>query len=94
MLRQYLQVIDNLIVCIIVWFSEILTEEDSVIDSKKEALNYYTFYKVLSQENYDLGKSVKDFVQEFTETNKDYEESAKIIPHQVKLKKLLEIDNI
>ncbi len=61
---------------------EHLTEEDSsVVDSyNKEASNFYEFYRILSQENYDLGKSVKDFVDEFRKNYKEIEVSKVLIP--------------
>ncbi len=59
-----------------------LTEEDtSVVDSyNKEASNFYEFYRILSQENYDLGKSVKDFVDDFRKNYKDVEASKVLVP--------------
>jgi hypothetical protein len=61
---------------------EQLTEEDcSVVDtSNKEASNYYEFYRILSQENYDLGKSVSDFVNEFRNKYKNVEVSKNLLP--------------
>jgi hypothetical protein len=61
---------------------EHLTEEDSsVVDSSnKEASNFYEFYRILSQENYDLGKSVKDFVDEFRKNYKEIEVSKVLVP--------------
>ena len=61
---------------------EKLTEEDnSLIDySNKEASNFYEFYRILSQDNYDLGKSVSDFVTEFKNKYKNVEESKNLLP--------------
>src|SRR5690349_1259249 len=57
---------------------ESLAEDDlSVVEvSHKEASNFYEFYKILSQENYDLGKSAGDFVRDFISKNKNVEEAA------------------
>ena len=65
---------------------ENLNEEDiSVVDnSNREASNYYEFYRILSQENYDLGKNVSDFIQEFKNINKDINSAVNRIPLQMR----------
>jgi len=64
---------------------ESLKEEDnSIVDfSNKEAMNFYELYKILSQENYELGKSVSDFIKNFKEENLNIEEASKNIPKQM-----------
>jgi hypothetical protein len=64
---------------------ENLAEEDqSVVEaSHKEASHYYEFYKLLSQENYELGRSAGDFLRDFREKNKNIEEASKYIPKQM-----------
>ncbi len=64
---------------------ECLKEEDnSIVDfSNKESTNFYELYRILSQENYDLGKSVSDFIRNFREENSNIEESCKNIPKQM-----------
>lgn len=62
-----------------------LTEEDhSIVDSSnKEASNHYEFYRILSQENYDLGKSIRDFTDNFKEKNKNLSEAVENLPKQM-----------
>jgi hypothetical protein len=64
---------------------ENLGDDDiSIIDiSNKEASNYYEFYRILSQENYDLGKNVSDFIKEFKKLNKNTEEAIIYMPKQM-----------
>ena len=59
-------------------------EDNSIVDySNKEATNFYELYRILSQENYELGKSVSDFIKNFREENSNIEESSKNIPKQM-----------
>ena len=51
--------------------------------SNKEATSYYEYYKILSQVNYDLGKSVEEFTHKFIEENKNITKSSEYIPHQM-----------
>jgi cell fate (sporulation/competence/biofilm development) regulator YmcA (YheA/YmcA/DUF963 family) len=64
---------------------ESLNDEDhSIVDnSNKEASNFYEFYRILSQENYDLGKSVSSFVEEFRNKNKDVSKAVSQVPKQM-----------
>lgn len=64
---------------------ESLNEEDnSIVDfSNKEAMNFYELYRILSQENYELGKSVSDFIKNFKEENSEVCKSCKEIPRQM-----------
>ena len=64
--------------------SVVLENYDNVVSkSNKEASSYYDFYKILSQENYELGKSVSEFIEEFKKTYSDEAIASKIIPKQV-----------
>ena len=59
-------------------------EDNSIVDfSNKEATNFYELYKILSQENYELGKSVSDFIKNFCEENSNIEKSSKNLPKQM-----------
>ena len=40
-------------------------EKSFVEMANREMANHYEFYKILSQDNYDLGKSVKLFLEDF-----------------------------
>lgn len=52
--------------------------------SNKEATNFYELYRILSQENYELGKSVSDFIKKFkAENSEDIKESSKLLPKQM-----------
>jgi len=56
-------------------------EESSIVDySNREASNFYEFYKILSQENYDLGKSVRDFVEDFRNKYSSIDLAKNLIP--------------
>ena len=50
----------------------------------KEAANYYEIYKILTQENYELGKSVTIFINDFKIKNKDIEHNKNLLPDQMK----------
>lgn len=73
-------------------YSTLIEEDLSVVDiSNREASHFYEFYKILSQENYDLGKMVSAFVEEFKIKNKNIETSFKLVPVQMKeIVKLIE----
>ena len=58
-------------------------DEDSMNHNNKQASSFYTYYKVLSQENYDLGRNVSKFVKDFIESNSNTQKAAEYIPHQV-----------
>ncbi len=61
-----------------------IEKEISLIEgSNKEATSYYEYYKILSQVNYDLGRSVEEFTQKFIDENKNISKSAEYIPHQM-----------
>jgi hypothetical protein len=60
-------------------------EQTTMLENiNKEATNYYEIYKILTQENYELGKSVNIFINEFKIKNENIEESSKILPKQMK----------
>jgi hypothetical protein len=60
-------------------------EQSTMLENiNKEATNYYEIYKILTQENYELGKSVNIFINEFKIKNENIEESSKILPKQMK----------
>ena len=59
--------------------------KNTMIDSiNKEASNYYEIYKIISQENYDMGKSISIFINDFKIKNENIETAAKQIPTQMK----------
>jgi hypothetical protein len=64
---------------------ENLAEEDiSVVEvSHKEASHFYEIYKILSQENYDLGRSAGQFIREFKSENQSIDDAVKQIPKQM-----------
>lgn len=65
-------------------YESLNNEDNSIVDfSNKEATNFYELYRILSQENYELGKSVSDFIKNFYEENSNIEESSKNIPKQM-----------
>ncbi|MCQ2815626.1 MAG: VPS9 domain-containing protein [archaeon] len=61
-------------------------EEETMADFvNKEASNYYEIYKIISQENYELGKSISIFINEFKMQNEKVETSSFLLPEQMKL---------
>jgi len=61
-----------------------MEDESSVVDiSNKEASTIYEIYRILSNENYDLGKSVKDFVKNFRAKNSAIDKSYSEVPNQM-----------
>jgi hypothetical protein len=70
-----------------------LTEENSTIleNINKEAANYYEIYKILSDENYDLGRTMKEFISNFKKENSDFdsneaeEKAIQTLPNQIKV---------
>jgi hypothetical protein len=51
--------------------------------TNKEASNFYEYYRILSQENYDLGKNVSEFLNNFRNKNEDITTAANFIPQQM-----------
>jgi hypothetical protein len=65
-------------------YENLVDDDFSIIDvTNKEASNYYEFYRILSQENYDLGKNVSDFIREFKRQNKNIDDAIRIMPRQM-----------
>ena len=58
----------------------------------KNATNYYEIYKILSQENYDVGRTMTAFINEFRIKNEYIEKNYMRIPEQ--MKEIIEIINI
>ena len=49
-----------------------LTEEETIVEiSNKKASQYYDVYKALSNTEYDLGKSIFDFIENFKKNSKE-----------------------
>lgn len=66
-------------------YNKLIEEEGSIIElANAEASNYYEIYRILSQENYDVGKNIAGFVALFKEENKGLIESSSKIPSQMK----------
>ena len=50
----------------------------------QQATSFYEIYKILSQENYDLGKDIAIFVNEFKIKNENIDKSYQRLPEQMK----------
>jgi hypothetical protein len=55
-------------------------EDETVITCKHESSSYYQFHKILSSENYTLGKTIADFSKAFSELYRNPEESVNMLP--------------
>lgn len=55
-------------------------EEEIVVTCKHESSSYYQFHKILSSENYTLGKSISDFITSFSAQYRNPEESVSMLP--------------
>ncbi len=65
--------------------SNYINENATMLETiNKEATNYYEIYKILTQENYELGKSVTIFINDFKIKNKDIEHNKNLLPDQMK----------
>ena len=65
--------------------SNYINENATMLETiNKEATNYYEIYKILTQENYELGKSITIFINDFKIKNKDIEQNKKLLPKQMK----------
>ena len=65
--------------------SNYINENATMLETiNKEATNYYEIYKILTQENYELGKSVTIFINDFKIKNNDIEQSKNLLPQQMK----------
>lgn len=61
-----------------------MDDDLSVVDiTNKEASTFYEIYRILSNEKYDLGKSVKEFVTNFKKENSDLQETFDLVPKQM-----------
>ena len=58
----------------------------------KHASNYYEIYKILSQDNYDVGRTMTTFINEFKIKNEHIEKSYIHLPQQ--MKEIIETRNI
>jgi hypothetical protein len=66
-------------------YENLVDDDFSIIDvSNKEASKYYEFNRILSQENYDLGKNISDFIKEFKRQTKNTEEAIRLMPMHMK----------
>jgi hypothetical protein len=64
--------------------SESIDDDTCLVDyTNREASNFYEFYRILAQENYDLGRNVSEFLNEFRKNNDDCKKAAKMIPQQM-----------
>ena len=65
--------------------SNYINENATMLETiNKEATNYYEIYKILTQENYELGKSVTIFINDFKIKNNDIEHNKNLLPSQMK----------
>ena len=58
----------------------------------KHASTYYEIYKILSQDNYDVGRTMTSFINEFKIKNEHIEKNYTRLPEQ--MKEIIEIRNI
>lgn len=71
-------------------YSKKKEEEETMADSvNKEATSFYEIYRIISRENYELGKSISIFVNEFKIQNEKIESASILLPEQMKLTLLL-----
>lgn len=62
----------------------ITTESTTMLENiNKEASGYYEIYKILSKENYDVGKNVSIFISDFKISNENIEKSCQNLPKQM-----------
>lgn len=61
----------------LVWDSD---PEEKLPTCKHESASYYQFHKILSSEEYALGKSISEFVSSFAQQYRNPEESALLMP--------------
>lgn len=65
-------------------YQKFIEEDASVVDiTNKEASTIYEIYRILSKENYELGRSVKEFVTSFRDNNMDIDKTYTRIPIQM-----------
>jgi hypothetical protein len=64
--------------------AENIDDDICLVDyTNKEASNFYEFYRILSQENYDLGKNMSEFLVKFRKENEDVTKAINLIPQQM-----------
>ena len=62
-----------------------IEENISMLESiNKQATSFYEIYKILSQENYSVGKDLAIFINEFKIKNENVEKSYQQLPEQMK----------
>ena len=62
-----------------------IEENISMLESiNKQATSFYEIYKILSQENYSVGKDLSIFINEFKIKNENIEKSYVKLPQQMK----------
>ena len=62
-----------------------IEENISMLESiNKQATSFYEIYKILSQENYSVGKDLAIFINEFKIKNENVEKSYQKLPEQMK----------
>ena len=62
-----------------------IVENISMLESiNKQATSFYEIYKILSQENYSVGKDLAIFINEFKIKNENIEKSYQKLPEQMK----------
>jgi len=60
--------------------------EDNLISVQNlESASFYEFRKILSSEQYSIGKKVAEFLEDFAANYKSIPESAELLPQPVKL---------
>jgi len=58
--------------------------DETVISTQNlESSSFYEFRKILSQENYSIGKKVAEFITDFAASYKNIVESAELLPQPV-----------
>ena len=61
-----------------------INENATILENiNKEATKYYEIYKILSKENYELGKSVSIFLSDFKIKNENIDKACKELPKQM-----------
>ena len=73
--------------------SNFIEEKTNMLQTiNKNATNYYEIYKILSQDNYDAGRTMTAFINEFKIKNEHIEKNYMRLPEQ--MKKIIETINI
>ena len=65
--------------------SNFIEEKTNMLQTiNKNATNYYEIYKILSQDNYDAGRTMTAFINEFKIKNENIEKNYMRLPEQMK----------